>query len=133
MSEIRIEGADGVPAQPMLVLPNRVDLPAMRELENALGGKNRVAWMVESTLMPGEAVMNHLRQNQCAGFVCAINQQGRDFVVTKARQQIEMGRHVVLLAGRPQQAPASLSDIPANLLSLFDATPLHAMPVYVGT
>lgn len=132
MSEIRIDGADGVPAQPMLVLPNRVDLPTMRELENALGGKNRVAWMVESTLMPGEAVMNHLRQNQCAGFVCAINQQGRDFIVTKARQQIEMGRHVVLLAGRPQQAPASLSDIPANLLSLFDATPLHAMPVYVG-
>ncbi|MBQ8376122.1 MAG: AMP-binding protein, partial [Akkermansia sp.] len=132
MSEIRIEGADSIPTQPMLVVPNRVDLPTMLELEKALGGKPRIAWMVESTLMPGEAVMNHLRQSQAAGFVCAINQQGRDFILTKARQQIEMGRHVVLLPGRPLQAPASLTDIPANLLSLFDGSPLHAMPVYVG-
>ena len=116
----------------MLVVPNRVDLPTMLELEKALGGKAHIAWMVESTLMPGEAVMNHLRQSQAAGFVCAINQQGRDFILTKARQQIEMGRHVVLLPGRPLQAPASLTDIPANLLSLFDGSPLHAMPVYVG-
>ena len=64
MSEIRLEGIDGVPAQPLLVVPNRVDLPAMLELEKALGGKSRIAWMVESSLMPGEAVMNHLRQSQ---------------------------------------------------------------------
>ncbi|MBE6415609.1 MAG: hypothetical protein E7032_03650 [Akkermansiaceae bacterium] len=64
MSEIRIEGADSVPAQPMLVLPNRVDLPTMLELEKALGGPGRVAWMVENTLMPGEAIMNHLRETR---------------------------------------------------------------------
>ena len=132
MSEIRLEGIDGVPAQPLLVVPNRVDLPAMLELEKALGGKSRIAWMVESSLMPGEAVMNHLRQSQSAGFVCALNQQGRDFVLSKARQQLELGRHVVVLPGRPLQAPASLADIPGNLLSLFDGTPMNALPVYVG-
>ncbi len=132
MSEIRIEGVDSIPAQPMVVVPNRVDLPTMLELEKALGGKPRIAWMVENTLMPGEAVMNHLRQNQCAGFVCAINQQGRDFILNKVRQHIETGRHVVLLPGRPLQAPGTLSDIPGNLLSLFDGSPLHAMPVYAG-
>ena len=132
MSEIRIEGADSVPAQPMLVLPNRVDLPTMLELEKALGGPGRVAWMVENTLMPGEAIMNHLRETRSPGFVCALNQQGRDAVVMKARQQLERGRHVVLLPGRPLQAPGNLTDLPASLLSLFDATPLHAMPVYVG-
>lgn len=116
----------------MLVLPNRVDLPTMLELEKALGGKEHIAWMVESTLMPGEAVMNHLRQNQCAGFVCGINQQGRDFILSKARKHIELGRHVVLLPGRPLQAPGTLSDIPGQLLSLFDGTPLHALPVYTG-
>ena len=116
----------------MLVLPNRVDLPTMLEIEKALGGHGRIAWMVESTLMPGEAVMNRLRETRSPGFVCAINQQGRDFIISKARQQIEMGRHVVLLPGRPQQAPANLTDVPANLLSLFDGSPLHAMPVYAG-
>lgn len=116
----------------MLVLPNRVNLPVMLELEKALGGPGRVAWMVESTLMPGEAIMNHLRETRSPGFVCAVNQQGRDFVLSKARQQLEMGRHVVLLPGRPLQAPASLTDVPAHLLSLFDSSTLHALPVYAG-
>lgn len=116
----------------MLVIPNRVDLATMLELEKALGGPGRVAWMVENTLMPGEAIMNHLRETRSPGFVCALNQQGRDAVVMKARQQLERGRHVVLLPGRPLQAPGNLTDLPASLLSLFDATPLHAMPVYAG-
>ena len=116
----------------MLVLPNRVNLPVMLELEKALGGPGHVAWMVESTLMPGEAIMNHLRETRSPGFVCAVNQQGRDFVLSKARQQLEMGRHVVLLPGRPLQAPASLTDVPAHLLSLFDSSTLHAVPVYAG-
>lgn len=116
----------------MLVLPNRVDLPTMLELEKTLGGPGRIAWMVESTLMPGEAIMNHLRETKSPGFVCSVNQQGRDAVVMKARQQLERGRHVVLLLGRPLQAPGCLADVPAHLLTLFDTTPLHAMPVYVG-
>lgn len=132
MSEIRIDGADSIPAQPMLVLPNRVDLNTMLELEKALGGPGRIAWMVESTLMPGEAIMTHLRETKSPGFVCAVNQQGREAVIVKARQQLERGRHVVLLPGRPLQAPGTLADVPANLLSLFDTTPLHAMPVYAG-
>ncbi|MBR2144874.1 MAG: AMP-binding protein [Akkermansia sp.] len=132
MSEIRIEGADSVPAQPMLVLPNRVDLPTMLELEKALGGHGRVAWMVEKTLMPGKAIMNHLYETQPPGFSCLLNQDGRESIIVKARQQMERGRHVVLLPGRPVQAPGCLSDVPAHLLSLFDTTPLHAMPVYVG-
>ena len=116
----------------MLVLPNRVDLPTMLEIEKALGGHGRIAWMVENSLMPGEAIMNRLRETRSPGFVCDINQQGRDFIISKARQQIEMGRHVVLLPGRPNQAPANLTDIPANLLSLFDDSTLHAVPVYAG-
>ena len=121
-----------MPAQPMLVVPNRVDLTTMLELEKALGGKNRVAWMVEASVAPGEAIMNHLRQTQPAGFSCSINQQGRDYVLSRVRQYLETGRHVVLLPGRPLQSPASLTDVPGYLLSLFDSTPLHAMPVYVG-
>ena len=132
MSEIIIEGADSVPAQPMLVLPNRVDLATMLELEKALGGTGRIAWMVENTQMPGEVIMNRLRETRSPGFVCAVNQQGRDAIMVKVRQQLERGRHVVLLPGRPLQAPGNLTDVPSGLLSLFDSTPLHAMPVYAG-
>ncbi len=116
----------------MLILPNRVNLPAMQELEKALGGKERVAWLVESTLMPGEAIMQHLRENRSHGLVCAVNQQSRDHILTQTRKHLEIGRHVVMLPGRPLQAPASLTDIPANLLTLFDGSPINALPVYVG-
>lgn len=116
----------------MLVLPNRVDLRIMQELEKTLGGPGRIAWMVENTLMPGEAIMNRLRETRSPGFVCSINQQGRDAIISKARQQLELGRHVVMLPGRPLQAPGTLADTPASLLSVFDGTPLHALPVYAG-
>lgn len=116
----------------MLVLPNRVDLRIMQELEKALGGPGRIAWMVENTLMPGEAIMNRLRETRSPGFVCSINQQGRDAIISKVRQQLELGRHVVMLPGRPLQAPGTLADTPASLLSVFDGTPLHALPVYAG-
>jgi hypothetical protein len=76
----------------MLVIPNRVDLSTMVELEKALGGPGRVAWMVENTLMPGEAVMNRLRETKSPGFVCAVNQQGRDAIVARTRQQLELLR-----------------------------------------
>ena len=132
MSEIRIEGVDSVPAHPMLVLPNRINLPAMLELEKALGGHGRVAWMVENSLVPGEAIMNRLGETRPPGFRCSLNQHGRELIIAKVRQQLEMGRHVVLLTGRPQQAPATLADMPAHLLSMFDSSNLPAMPVYVG-
>lgn len=116
----------------MLVLPNRANLTVMLELEKALGGHGRVAWVVEDSLMPGEAIMNRIREIRPPGFRCSLSQQGREAIVTKVRQQLEMGRHVVLLTGRPQQAPATLADMPAHLLSMFDSSTLPAMPVYVG-
>ncbi len=132
MSEIRIEGADSVPAQPMLVLPNRVDLQTMLELEKTLGGHGRIAWVLEKSIMPGKSIMNRLEETQPPGFACSLSQQGRDAIIARVRYHLESGRHVVLLPGRPEQAPATLADVPANILSLFDTTPLHAMPVYVG-
>ena len=47
----------------MLILPNRVNLPAMLELEKALGGRDKVAWMVEVSLSPGGAIIQHLQEN----------------------------------------------------------------------
>lgn len=116
----------------MLILPNRVNLPAMLELEKALGGRDRVAWMVEVSLSPGGAIIQHLQETRPHGMRCSVSQQGRDYVLSQVRKYLETGRHVVFLPGRPLQAPASLTDIPAHLLTLFDGSNIHAVPVYVG-
>ncbi len=131
MSEIRIEGADSIPEQPILVFPNRLDLPAMQELEKALGGSGRVAWMLENSLMPGEAILNKLKESPTKGFAYSTSHSPSS-IFGKVNKLMESGRHVVVLAGRPQQAPGNLSDIPSNLLTLFDGFPQPVLPVYVG-
>ena len=132
MSDIRTEGQGNVPEHPMLVLPNRVDLAVLTELEKALGGSGRVAWMVEESLMPAGDIMQHLRQTRAAGLLCSAERQGREAVAERVRAMLAQGRHVVLLPGHPAQSPAAVGDVPARLLTLFDGTGLPALPVYVG-
>lgn len=132
MSDIRTEGQGNVPEHPMLVLPNRVDMTVLTELEKALGGPGRVAWMVEESLLPASDIMQHLRQTRAAGLLCSADRQGREAVAERVRGMLAQGRHVVLLTGQPAQSPAAVTDVPARLLSLFDGTGLPALPVYVG-
>ncbi|MCQ2364685.1 MAG: AMP-binding protein [Akkermansia sp.] len=132
MSDIRTEGQGNVPEHPMLVLPNRVDMTVLTELEKALGGPGRVAWMVEESLLPSSDIMQHLRQTRAAGLLCSADRQGREAVAERVRAMLAQGRHVVLLTGHPAQSPAAVTDVPARQLSLFDGTGLPALPVYVG-
>lgn len=132
MSDIRTEGQGNVPEHPMLVLPNRVDMTVLTELEKALGGPGRVAWMVEESLLPSSDIMQHLRQTRAAGLLCSADRQGREVVAERVRAMLAQGRHVVLLTGHPAQSTAAVADVPARLLSLFDGTGLPALPVYVG-
>ncbi len=78
MSSFHTEGQGNVPEQAVPVLPNRLDLPAMQELERALGGASRVAWLVEDSLRPAAEVMDYLRTSRAAGILCAVDRQSRE-------------------------------------------------------
>lgn len=132
MSTICIDGQDSLPAQTILVVPNRLDLAAAQELEKLLGGTNRVAWLADATQMPGEEMMNHLRSNRAAGIVLRPEQKTQEILVPLIQDMQNRGRHVILLPGPALQAPASLTDVPGSLLTLLDGSPLHTLPVYVG-
>ena len=60
MSKMVTEGTGNIPEQSVLVLPNRVNTAIMHELEKALGGPGRVAWLVQNELPPEPAIMGHL-------------------------------------------------------------------------
>lgn len=132
MIEPTIEGRGNIPASPTLVIPNRVDLVSLRALEEALGGRDRVVWMVENTLRPDPEVMMYLSQSRAAGFLCAIDQSSREDLANMVRDRLLQGRYVVLLCGRPGQQQAALTDVPSRLLSFADGSKLSALPVYVG-
>lgn len=127
-----IEGSGNIPASPTLVVPNRIDLTALRALEEALGGRDRVVWMVENTLRPDPEVVMYLSQSRATGFLCAIDRSGNEDIIQLVRDRLVQGRHVVLLCGHPGQQPAALTDVPARLLSFADGSRLSALPVYVG-
>ena len=129
-----IEGTGHVPAEPVLVIPNRVDLEVVQALEKLLGGQNKVAWLVERSLRPDAEVMNYLRQQPSpTGILFALEQTDRQIFHEDVRAALATGRHVVLLPGRPVQAPAAPADVPARLLHyVLDAYPRAVLPVYAG-
>lgn len=132
MSELRTEGQGNVPEHPIPVLPNRVDLDVLKELEAALGGTARVAWLVEDSLRPSADILQYLQQKRAVGILCSVDRQGREVITERVRAMLAQGRHVVLLPGLPAQVPGSLSDMPARLLTLLDGSNLPALPVYAG-
>ena len=73
MSAIVTEGTGNIPEQPTLVMPNRVTPAIMLELEKALGGSSRVAWLVESSLRPAPEIMQHLQQTRAAGTMFSLD------------------------------------------------------------
>ena len=131
MSAIVTEGTGNIPEQPTLVMPNRVTPAIMLELEKALGGSSRVAWLVESSLRPAPEIMQHLQQTRAAGTMFSLDTPQAQ-VVENLRRFAEQRRHLVLLPGRPAQLRASLCDVTARLLTFFDGSPIPALPVYCG-
>lgn len=132
MNEIVTEGAGNIPEQPVLVLPNRVNLAIMQELEKQLGGPDRVAWLVEQSLQPEPNIMQHLQQTRAAGCIFSVRQQKQSDVVTRLRPFAEQGRHLVLLPGRPAQLRSGICDYPSALLTFFDTAPIPVLPVFCG-
>ena len=126
------EGTGNIPTTPTLVVPNRIDLTIVRALEAALGGRDRVAWMVENSLRPDAEVMMYLSQTRAAGFLCAIDRSNPEDLVNLVRSRLARGQHVVLLSGRPGNQPAAITDVPGKLLHFADGSMLSALPVYVS-
>lgn len=132
MSEMRTEGQGNVPQQPVLVIPNRLDLNALKELEALLGGPSRVSWMVENSLPPTADIVTYLTQTRADGFYSYIGRRSREMTAEQVHDKLVQGRHVVFLPGPALHLPAAVSGIPGRMLSFFDDTTLPALPVYAG-
>lgn len=131
MNSLTTEIFGNVPARPSLVLPARVDMAVVRELERVLGGREHVAWMVESSLRPAAELMQYLQESRSTGFFTAIASSGVEPVVQQIHRMLESGRHVVFLCSGAEQA-GSVADVPVSFLRYFDSSSLAAVPVGVS-
>ncbi len=130
MSNVVVEVSGNLPEQPTLIYPNRVDFPALPELERALGG--RVAWLVERNCLPSTQIMAHMREVKAAGILGDWNSMSREMLAERIRDRLAAGFHVVLLMPPPPQAKGSLCDVPTRALTRLDGANLPIMPLYVG-
>ena len=122
-----------MPVEPMLVIPNRIDGESLEALEAALGGVNKVAWLVEDGLRPAPAIMESLRARRSDGVLFSMRRTSSEKLAEQVREKLEAGRHVALLSGRPEQVAAGLADVPPVLLEyLLRDYSLPVLPVYVG-
>ncbi|MBR5522211.1 MAG: AMP-binding protein [Akkermansia sp.] len=131
MSNIITEGQGNIPGQPVVMIPNRTDINVVQALEKALGS-NAICWLIEANHRPDAEVMNYLNKPGTRGMQCAVGRMTKEQIANQIRQALEYGLHVVLLSGRPGQQPATIGDVPAEILTMLDDTPLPAMPVYAG-
>lgn len=128
-----IEGREHIPAEPVLVIPNRVNTAALQALAEALGGHSKVVWLIEHTLRPKAEIINLLIKQKANGYIIPPAATGPEALHHALQSMYAAGRHVVLLPGRPLQAPAGLADAyPALVQRLLSGWQHLVLPVYVG-
>ncbi|MBQ9835242.1 MAG: AMP-binding protein [Akkermansia sp.] len=131
MSNIITEGQGNVPGHPVMIIPNRTDLNVVQALEQTLGSAG-ICWLVEASHRPEAEVMNYLQKPATRGMMCSVARMSKEQIAEQIRKALEYRLHVVLLSGRPGQQPGTICDVPSEILTMLDDTPLPALPVYAG-
>ncbi|MBQ2379566.1 MAG: AMP-binding protein [Akkermansia sp.] len=130
MAKVIFNGKENLTSAPSLYLPNRVDVAALRELENALDGKDSVAYMVEEVLKPEPSVMRFLKHRKVLTF------NFRKAQVKVLREQLldlmQEGRDVVFVPGKPNACMGCISDVPMPFMMQLAALHISPVPVFVG-
>ena len=128
-----IEGAGHVPGKPVFVIPNRVDMAVLTALEEMLGGAEKIVWLVEGNLRPAAEIAAYMEKKRAGGILFHMAPAQRERLYVRIHAEFAVGRHVVLLPGRPVQPGACLADVSAELLRfLLDGYFGVVLPVYAG-
>ena len=131
--DVSFEGAENIPESPRLILVNRLHLPTLRALESALGGEEKVAWLIEDSLRPTPEITDYVSRRRGGGILFSLARQKKDGLRAQIKAKLAAGCHVVLLPGRPNQPPAYISNVPLALLNyLLEDVQGEIVPVYEG-
>lgn len=126
MEDPSIEGLSHIPSTPVLVIPNRITPGAVCALIQALGGKEKISWMLEQSHYPPPEILPHLSGKDSAGFLFSMAHAASLTLSDTLHTHLKT-RHVVLVCAVPDD---QATEIHGRLLSLLDET-LDTLPVYV--
>lgn len=130
MANVQIHGKGNLTSQPSFYLPNRIDAPTLPILENALGGADSVAYLVEEKLKPAPAIMRFLAKRKVIFF--NFRKSNGKALREQLLALMQQGRDVVFIPGRPNQIMGCISDVPMPFMMQLAALHISPVPVYVG-
>ncbi len=130
MSDVRLYGKENIPVQASLFLPNRVDGRVVKELEKALGGEEKVVYLVEEELEPSPTILDGIKPERVVHFRFRTS-RSRD-LREKLMVHFQAGKHFVYLPGRPSQILGCLTDVPKPFLMQLSALHISPVPVFSG-
>lgn len=130
MAKVQINGNENKTSQPSFYLPNRVDAATLPLLEEALGGSDSVAYMVEEKLRPEPAMMRFLSKRKVLEF--NFRKSNGKILREKLLELMQEGRDVLFIPGRPNQIMGCLSDVPMPFMMQLAALHISPVPVFVG-
>lgn len=132
MAVVYFSGKENLTPSPSFYLPNRVNAAVLRELESALNGADKVAYMVEEVLTPEPEVVSYLKRR--GRKVLSFNFR-RANVKTLREQLLDLmqeGRDVIFVPGKPNSTMGCISDVPMPFMMQLAALHLAPVPVFVG-
>lgn len=130
MAHVYLYGRENLPKQPSLYLPNRLDAPTLRALEEALGGASGTVYFVEERLRPGAEIMKRLPAERVVSFNFR-NSQSRT-LRERLMEHLQAGRNIIYLPGKPVAVMGCIADVPKPFLMQLGALHISPVPVFVG-
>ncbi len=130
MAHIRVNGVDNIPNSASFFLPNRLDTSTRAALEQSLGGKNKVVYLVESELKPHEKILADIGDERFISFKFRTS-RSRD-LREQLMEHLREGHHIVFLPGRPSQPMGCLADVPKPFLMQLGALHISPVPIFTG-
>ncbi len=132
MAKRYISGVENIPSKASFFIPNRMDASALKQVDAALGGKRRVAFLMEEVLCPDAPVMR---------MITAPGRKLLRFTFREAKGQLlreqimallNDGYHVIFVPGKPVSPHGLISDVPKPFMMQLSALHISPVPLFVG-
>lgn len=132
MAGVYFNGKENLTSSPSFYLPNRVNAAVLRELEGALNGADKVAYMVEEVLTPEPEVASYLKRRNRKVLSFNFRQANVKVLREQLLDLMQEGRDVIFVPGKPNSTMGCISDVPMPFMMQLAALHLAPVPVFVG-
>ena len=132
MATVRISGAEERCAQPSFYIPNRINEKALQAILKLMGGAENVAFMMEESFLPSDAVMRVIKSS--GSEVLSFNfRKGNSRILREQLLNItQKGVDIIFIPGRPNQSMGCISDVPMPFMMQLGALHIAPVPIFVG-